>query len=62
MNEIVNHKAISFFWPFGPRDSSSAGKPIMLHLGRYRGFAVRQGSLADSVNVGALYQGHPSKG
>ena len=57
MNEILNHKTISFCWPFGPRDSGPVGKPIMPHLQRYQGFAVRQSSLADSVILDALYWG-----
>ena len=40
MNEIYNHKTISFCWPFGPRDSGPVGKPIIPHLRRYQGFAV----------------------
>ena len=55
MNEIVNHKTISFCWPFGPRDSGSVGKPIMPHLLRYQGFAV----VHYSVTLDALYLGHP---
>jgi len=55
MNEIVNHKTISFCWPFGPRDSGPVGKPIMPHLRRYQGFAV----IYYSVTLDALYLGHP---
>jgi len=55
MNEIVNHKTISFCWPFGPRDSGPVGKPIMPHLRRYQGFAV----VHYSVTLDALYLGHP---
>ena len=53
MNEIVNHKTISFCWPFGPRDSGPVGKPIMPHLRRYQGFAV----VHYSVTLDALYWG-----
>jgi len=55
MNEIVNHKTISFCWPFGPRDSGPVGKAIIPHLRRYQGFAVER----YSVTLDALYLGHP---
>ena len=55
MNEIYNHKTISFCWPFGPRDSGPVGKPIIPHLGRYQGFAI----VHYSVSLDALYLGHP---
>jgi len=55
MNDIYNHKTISFCWPFGPRDSGPVGKPIMPHLRRYQGFAV----VHYSVTLDALYLGHP---
>jgi len=58
MNAIVNHKTISFCWPFGPRDSGPEGKPIIPHLRRYQGFAV----VHYSVTLDALYLGYPSKG
>jgi len=47
MNEIVNHKTISFFYP--------AGKPVILHLRRYQGFTV----VHYSITLDALYLGLP---
>ena len=58
MNEIYNHKTISFCWPFDPHDSGPVGKPIIPHLLRYQGFAV----VHYSITLDALYLGHPSKG
>jgi len=55
MNAIVNHKTISFYWPFGPRDSGPVRKPIIPHLRRYQGFAV----VHYSITLDALYLGHP---
>jgi len=55
MNEMYNHKTISFSWPFGPRDSGPVGKPIIPHLLRYQGFTV----VNYSVTLDALYLGHP---
>jgi len=55
MNDLYNHKTISFCWPFGPRVSGPAGKPIIPHLRRYQGFA----GVHYSITLDALYLGHP---
>jgi len=62
MNGIYNHKTISFYWPFGPRDSGPVGKPIIPPYGVIKGLLVRQSSLADSITLDAIYLEHPSKG